>query len=56
MEQGGGIQQITKIVDDMVVGLTNKSNVNEKLINLGQRAVINIETWRKNYEYSLLSN
>lgn len=60
VEQEGGLKLIREIVDEIISeGLTSKSkpnNVNEKLINLGQRAVTNIETWRKNSEYSLLSN
>ena len=52
VEQEGGLQQIRKIVNDMVSNeLTRKSNVNEKLVNLGQRVVKSIETWRKYSEY-----
>merc|ERR1712179_147036 len=57
VEQEGGLQQIREIVYDIVSEvLTSNNSVNEKLVNLGQRVVISIETWRKNSEYSLLSN
>jgi len=60
VEQEGGLKLIREIVDEInSEGLTSRSkpnNVNEKLINLGQRAITNIDTWRKNSEYSLLSN
>jgi len=57
VEQEGGLQQIREIVNDIVSkGLTSHNNANEKLVNLGQRVVMSIESWRKNSEYSLLSN
>jgi len=57
VEQEGGLQQIREIVVDIVSGgMTSNNNVNEKLVNLGQRVIISVETWRKNSEYSLLSN
>jgi len=57
VEQEGGLQQIREIVHDIVSGgMTSNNNVNEKLVNLGQRVIISVETWRKNSEYFLLSN
>ena len=57
VEHEGGLQQIREIVDDVVCeGLSSNNNVNEKFVNLGQQVVISIETWRKNSEYSSLSN
>jgi len=56
VEQEGGLQQIREIVEDIISeGLNRNKNVNEKLVNLAQRVIVSIETWRKKSEYSLLS-
>jgi len=51
VEQEGGLKHIQEIIEEIISeGLTvtcKPNSVNEKLINLGQRAVTNIEMWKK---------
>ena len=51
VEQEGGLKHIKLIIEEIISeGLANNckpNSVKEKLINLGQRAVTNIELWKK---------